>query len=166
MGKYPRIKNKLSGQMVVEAVIAIFIIITAVLAFLALLSRATALNRVINDRYTAVYLAAEGIEVVKNIIDGNYMQARPWNSGVSTDGDYEAVFDSKNLSIFQNHPLKFDRTTGIYDYNIASVDSPFKRKITIDNISVSEIRVNSTVQWRTGGVNYEVNLEDHFFDWR
>lgn len=172
-------KTSQGGQLIVEAVIAIFIITVSILVFVALLARATALNRVINDRYTAVYLAAEGIEVVKNIIDGNSMHpGTPWNAGVSTNGDYEVAFDSKNLQIFQNLPLKFDKTTGIYDlpniHNGANPNSPFQRKITIcavnsagcANISGGEIRVNSIVKWRTGGVNYEVNLEDHFFDWR
>ncbi len=163
--------KKESGQLIIEAIIAIFIITISILVFVALLARATALNRVINDRYTAVYLAAEGIEVVKNIVDGNYIQGKAWNDiGINlvNHGEYELDYTSKALKISQipYNPLKFDRTTGIYDYNIASVDSPFKRKITIDVISAGEIRVNSIVTWRTGGVNYEINLEDHFFDWR
>ncbi len=71
MGKFQLFfkTKKESGQLIIEAIIAIFIITVSVLVFVALLARATALNRVINDRYTAVYLAVEGIEVVKNIVD-------------------------------------------------------------------------------------------------
>ena len=41
---------------------------------LSLLSNSIALNRVVNDQFIANYLAMEGIEVVKNIVDGNIIQ--------------------------------------------------------------------------------------------
>lgn len=160
----PNIFNN-NGQIIIEALIAIFIITISILVFLGLLARATALNRVINDRYTAVYLAAEGIEIVKNIIDANYIQHRSWNSGVSMNRDYEIDYTSKSFLPNQNRYLRLDLSSGIYSYSSGNA-SPFRRTIYIRNISQHEIQVNSVVRWSLGGVSNEVDLEDHFFDWR
>lgn len=166
MAKFLRNKtyNSARGQIIVEAVIAIFIMVTAVLVFLGLLSRSTGLNRFINDRYTAVYLAVEGIEVVKNIVDANYLQGQSWNRGVD-DGDYEIIYNSVNLEDSQDSFLRFT-SDGFYDYDLAGNQTPFKRTVVIKAVSANEIKVNSIVDWKSRGVDYTIDLEDHFFDWR
>src|SRR3989344_7355701 len=70
-----------SGQALVEVMVAVSILTVGFLGIVGLLSRALALNRVVADNYTATYLAAEGIEITKNIVDGNVVQGQPWNSG-------------------------------------------------------------------------------------
>ena len=87
-----------TGQILIEAIIALSALTIGFLGILALLSSSLSLNRVISDNYTATYLAAEGIEVVKNAIDRNYiLQAGgslvPWNNNLS-EGTYEVEYDS------------------------------------------------------------------------
>lgn len=135
---------------------------------ITLLSRAISLNRVVADNYTATYLAAEGIEVAKNIIDGNVLQQQPWNNGVQ-QGEYELDYRSTAISsAFAGRKLRFDTETRIYSYD-GEVETPFIRKITVTPVGdgSTEVRVNSEVAWTgRGGAESIINLEDHFFNWR
>jgi len=68
------LKNKQSGASLVEMLIAISIVVVALLGILTLINRSLGLNRVTNEFYTGTYLAAEGIEIVKNMFDRSFLQ--------------------------------------------------------------------------------------------
>lgn len=154
------------GQLIVEAVIAIFFITTAVLIFVGLLARSSGVNTVIADQYTATYLASEGIEVVKNIIDENVKQGRAWNDGIN-NGDYAAQYNSAKLDNTYNYNnfIDFDGNAHFFQYDNGT-PTPYRRKITIVNISADHIDVISAVNWNSHGLSQRVNLEDHFYNWR
>ena len=160
------IKNN-KGQLLIESLIGISLIVVGLLGVFSLLSQSLGLRRVASERYVATYLAAEGIEVVKNIIDTNYLNTgTPWNQGISAGGDYEVEYNSASLQSFQNRSFYYHPESGLYDYN-AGNSTLFKRKISIVPISSEEARVNSRVDWVTrGGGEFSVDFEDHFFNWR
>lgn len=157
------------GQLLVEAMIAISVVVVGMLGILAFLLQSLSLNKVVSDQFTGAYLASEGIELTKNILDSNLIPPHtgPWNVGFS-DGDYE--IDYQDTSLVGNNAtgryLSYDPTTHLYSYKSGN-PSAFQRKITIKTISADEIQVNSVVNWTTlGGGSFSVNLEDHFFNWR
>ncbi|MDP3014873.1 MAG: hypothetical protein Q8N28_00390 [bacterium] len=154
-----------SGQLIIESMIGISIAVVGILGVLTLLSRSISLNRVVSDQFTGAYLAAEGIEITKNLIDANIIQSKPWNQGFSS-GSFEADYNSTNLEPNQNRQLLFDSANNIYSYD-AGNPTNFIRTVNIQLIGSEEIKVNSLVKWTTrGGGQFEVNLEDHFFNWR
>src|SRR3990167_8160497 len=104
-----------SGQVLVESIIAITIAVVGLLGIFSLLSRSLSLNRVVSDRFVAAYLAAEGVEIVKNLIDNNILAGNPWNEGLSS-GNYEADASDPALRTDGNALLKFDPATGAYGY--------------------------------------------------
>ena len=57
------------GQMMVEAIIALSLINISLLGVFVLLSNSIGTNREVADKYVAINLASEGIEIVKNIVD-------------------------------------------------------------------------------------------------
>lgn len=157
--------KKNSGQVLIESMVALTIAVVGLLGILALLSQSLSLNRVVSQQLIGNYLAAEGLEIVKNIIDSNVIASRPWNDGFSS-GDFEADYQSLSLESNQNRPLRFDSANLFYSYGTGG-PSPFVRTVTIEFISPDEMKVNSVVRWTTRGRGmFEVNLEDHFFNWR
>jgi Tfp pilus assembly protein PilV len=154
------------GQLLVEAMITISVIIVGIVATLTLLSRSLSLNRVVSDQFTAAYLAAEGIEVVKNLIDTNYIQGNEWNKDFDA-GSYEVGYESRRLEkVSQGRQLLFDSATGRYGYALGRV-TQFVRTVEIAPVGANEIKVNSIVRWKTRGAgSFEINTEDHFFNWR
>jgi len=154
--------------MLVEALVSMGILVVAVFAIFSLLTRSTSLNRVISQQYVATYLAAEGLELVKNIVDSNLLTCpNPWNLGVS-DGPHEVDYTSSQLGSPTGQKLFIDPSTGFYRYQAAGEASLFTRTVTIQTIRAdTEMRATSVVKWRgRGGVDSEVKLEDHFFNWR
>lgn len=160
------------GQMLVEAMVAISILIIAVFSIFTLIARSISLNRVIADQYVGTYLASEGVEIVKNIIDTNLLPSNCniWKAGLSQDGDYEVSYKTAGLLPFTGKPLRYDATTGLYDYVSASVTKYYRtiRLSLVDRATFGdELKVNSIVSWTTrGGAQGSVNLEDHLFNWK
>lgn len=165
--KKEKIKGFASGQILVESMVALAITVIGLLGLLSLLSNSIGINKVVSDQYVGSYLASEGVEVVKNIIDNNVASGNPFNQGIGY-GDYEVGHDSTGLALYQGRKLKFDSTSKRYSYQ-AGADTPFIRKITISQgiNGQDELVVHSNVTWKTrGGAQNTVDAEDHFFNWR
>lgn len=146
------------GQILIEAIVAITVVVVGLLAIFTFISRSFSLNRVVADQYLGTYLAAEGIEVVKNLID---------SGGAMSDGNYELNYNSAFLpaEFTVPSPLYFDN--GYYSHNFGGKETGFMRKITINGSATDEVKVVSRVDWITrGGGKYNVELEDHFFNWK
>jgi len=164
------------GQMLIEAIVAITVLSIGLLGVVSLLSNSLGLNRVISENYTATYLAAEGIEVVKNAIDHNAIlraqdPAVPWNQNLSP-GAYEVEYGSRApFPADQNRFLCFDGETKFYSYGACggpgAAQTKFTRLVTILWPSPDEIKVTSMVSWKArGGADSNVAVEDHFMNWR
>lgn len=154
------------GQMVIEAMIAASVLTFGLLGALDLLNRSLKLGPVISNNYIATYLAGEGVEIVKNIIDTNRLQSLPWDTGFPAGGDFEADYASAILTPYLGRSLFFDSGTNLYSYSGSGRQTSFIRLIRITIASAVETRVNSVVTWSTGRAQSSINVEDHFFDWR
>lgn len=151
--------------MMVEVMIALSIVMVGLLGIFTLTSRSLSLNNVVASQYIGSNLAAEGIEIVKNLLDKNTIQGRPWNEGISA-GDYEADYASTALNAYADRAILFDSGGGFYGYGSGS-QTNYRRRITIEIISPDEIKVRSLVSWITrDSAAYQVDLEDYFYNWR
>ncbi len=158
-------QNGEGGYLLIEVMVAVSLLTIGLLGILRLSSSAIGLNRVVSDQFIANYLAMEGIEVVKNIIDANAINAKPWGENLS-DGNYEISYNSLVLEYNQQRYIKFDDNIGRYNYQ-SGIETPFIREIVIETPSVDEIKVNSIVSWiGRRGAEFEVDLENHFFNWK
>ncbi len=115
---------------------------------MALLSSSLSFNRKITDNYIATYLAGEGIEFTKNILDHNVMLVNgfpsstppiapcttcAWNDGFAGGGDFEADYQGQQLSPYTGQPLLLDPGGQGYVYGLGDTTS-FVRKVRIDEI--------------------------------
>lgn len=161
-----------SGQALLESIIAGSILTIGFLGLLALLARSISVNRVVADNYVGTYLAVEGIEVVKNVIDANILHGSAWSDGLANQ-DYEVEYNTCSSGHFpcafpiynDDHFLAFDPDTNLYSYH-GSRETTYKRKVSV-HVEDDEITVNSRVSWISrGGGTFQINLEDHFLNWR
>jgi len=151
-----------NGQTIIEAMIAIGVLVTGLLGSIVLLSNSLAFNRVVAENYTATYLATEGIEVMKNIID-----FEGW--GKVQAGSYEVEYDSEKPRplVSDKRKLYFDSQSGLYSYNQAGTPTSFDRVVTLTYLNNdNELKVESVVSWQSRGGNFSVELEDHFYNWQ
>lgn len=166
------------GSLLIESIVAINIALIGLLGVLGLLSSSLTLNRDAGQKIIATYLAAEGVEVIKNMIDLNYVDGSVgWNNGIRT-GSYEISYlrietDLGGYERESENVLWFDSLTGIYSYDSGNGEpTGFKRTVRIQendndgNVGTEEIVVNSILKWPSKTGLQTINLEDHFFDWR
>jgi hypothetical protein len=160
------------GQSLVEVMVAITALTVGFLGISSLLSRSLALNRVTTNEVTATYLASEGVEVAKNLIDHDVYGALGWDTCFGSGGDFEldyTTIDCKTeLTRFTGggRPLWYHTDTHLYNYisNGGSATS-FTRMIKVIPVG-DEITVIAVVWWAgLNGAQGNINLEDHFYKW-
>ncbi len=151
------------GFTLLETIVAVGLIMVGFVAVLVLITTSLFYISNIQDRLAAANLIAEGIEVVRNIRDNNWLQNRTWNSGLA-NGDYQTAYNSMSLSSYNGSPLLLD-SNGLYNYTSGAA-TPYVRKISIANLSNYEIRIIATVTWQRRGITYSSSAEDHLFNWK
>ena len=182
-----------AGFYIVEAMVALGVLVVGFLGLLTLLANSLGLTRVVSDTYVANYLALEGVEIVKNVVDANIAHGQnlnedcAWNAGFEGEASYEAdwqlwnvpgscpgkQFATKTFPIgtYQGAPL-FLSDKGQYMYSGGGKKTPFVRQIKVtpndpDPKKAFVLTVNSIVTWTTrGGGDFSVNVEDHLFNWQ
>jgi len=159
-------RNQNKGFTLMEVIIAIAIIITALISTIALISFSTTSIRLNKSKIIATGLAQEGLEIVKNIRDNNWLNYRRtvanWRIGLET-GDWRVQYNMGNLLSFQSIPLKLD-SNSFYQYNSGS-NTPFGRRINIEHINDDQIKVTAVVTWIEGGRNQSVSAETRYYNW-
>ncbi len=164
-----------SGQSIVEAMIAISLLLVGFLGTITLINRSVGLTRVVADTYVGTYLAAEGIEVTKSLIDANYIADRPFSDGFAlcaTKCDWEMQYDSTweagRPADYVGKTFWYDPTNGRYSYDPFGTETTFTRKVTValGGPTGNQLTVTSRVEWKArGGGTSAVTLEDRFYDW-
>jgi Tfp pilus assembly protein PilV len=149
--------------------VAIFVIIVGVVGVYSLLRQTIASIRVASSKLTASYLAQEGVEVVRNIRDSNWIKQNTvpgtlWDDGILS-GDWEADYQARGLvSGYSGSFLKID-TDGYYSY-ATGVNSKYQRKINIEKTGDYLVKVTVTVYWQEKGVNNSIIVQENLYDWK
>lgn len=161
--KFTHIKEKGSGYILAEGLVAAAIIATAIVGILALLTTSLRHMQIARNQFIASMLALEGVEVVRAIRDGNWINGRLWSAGLAP-GDYQLQYDSTTLQSFINNPLRFDPATRRYQHDTGA-NTEFTRRIIISSVNPDQIRVISRVIWTARGIPFSIDVEEHLFNW-
>lgn len=156
------------GQIMIESIVAISIALTALVSALSLVTNSLHYNSEANQKLIGSHIAAEGIEIVRNMLDRDFAAGAVWGSSVPS-GSFQVSYDTPTAIITQNgNQLLYNN--GTYSYSSVpsvSVKSGFIRDITATKISdakgVYEVSVSSTVQMAGSD---PIVIEDHFYNWR
>jgi type II secretory pathway pseudopilin PulG len=167
-----------SGFTLVEALVALSILIVGIISGFILVTKALYDVTIIQDRLTASFLAQEGLEFVRQIRDTNYLKTlgststeTDWDNNLKTDENY-LIFANISagtiiLSSWQDKLLSYHPSSGVYNYDNTGDATPtvFKRKINIYHVSSDEIRVQSIMNWKSRNIDFSFTAEDHLFNW-
>jgi len=165
----PSFSKSGAGFTLIEILVATTLITVGIVGFYAAITRVTSITLFSPSRFVASRLAQEGIELVSNIRDTNWVKGTAnWDDGL-TDCSSGCEIDY-NDSVFTNWTepgryLKID-SNGFYNYDNGD-DSKFKRKITITHINPDEIKVKVQITWPGKGSSLEVlEVEEHLYNWK
>lgn len=193
MMKRSRLKRQLAGQSLLETVFAIGILMIVVSAILALATANSIGQKESEFQVVANNLAREGIEVVRNIRDSNWLSggSKAWDNGlVDPLGGNIAIVEfnpSTNdwtVNFSYSSDQLFNASDGTYTHNSADKASIYHRHLVIDNICRNAsnqeiikfpcgsgedkigIKVTSSVNWNERGRGRLVTIEDLLYEWK
>lgn len=172
--------NNKAGFTLLEALIAITVLIFALVATMTAARSGLASAYESRDQVIAFYLAQEAIEHIRNIRDQNGLLTfdgtpTPWRKGISeTTSDpcspgFVCMVDVVAGTISRcgstcTTPLRQDPSSKMYGYNSAWPTTQFRRDVTVQHIGTTntEIAVTVLVTWRRG--TFEVR--EIIFNWQ
>lgn len=162
------ISNKKNGFTFIETIIAFFVITIGILGVFVVAQHPIFYTTHSISRLTAAYLAQEGIEIVRNLRDENWLKEDAnWYDGLvcyTPPCEYQADYHNSSLDPYSGNLLKFDSAEG-YNYS-SGADTKFTRKITIDDTPMPEfLMVSVLVQWEEKGKSYEIPVQENLYDW-
>ena len=175
-----KVQNR--GFTLIELVISIFILVVAIVGVYNSFSTVVVLTTGASSRLTASYLAQEGIEIVRNIRDNNWLKMGEYPETIWADGlldceygceaDYRTgtLMDSgSGLSAFisDGNYLNINSDNGFYSYDSVGIFSPtkFKRKITIVPQGENVLRVSVLAIWGVKDETFGVDVEEYLYNW-
>jgi len=166
------------GFTLLEVLIAILVITFGVLASYSVVQRIFIQTFSSENRLTAIYLAEEGLELVRQVRDSRYL------NGTSASVDFlincvnpgrYCELDSTNQGTdpaiinSSTPPRKLKIGNNLYNYTTGT-DSKFTRKIEVfswsppsENLDFCKIVV--TVSWQERGQTHSVRAEEILSDW-
>lgn len=107
-----------------------------------------------SSRLTAAYLAEEGVEIVRNIRDTNWVSNNVWNAGLGS-GTYQADYNNYSLSGYAGSYAKYSTGT----------NSKFQRRISLANQIDGSIKVTVDVMWQELGSVKTLTVQSYLYGW-
>lgn len=150
-----------------EVMVAIFVILVGILGVYTVIQQTISYISFSNSKLIATYLAQEGMEIVRNIRDTNWLEEEDWANGLGT-GDRQADYNDSSLSAYSGNPLNLE-TADFYGYG-SGTPTKFRRKITINSTDVNDdgendLEVIVLIQWQQRGKTSEITVRKNLYDW-
>lgn len=132
------------GQGLLETIVAIGVIVTGLISVMTLVISNLTSAREAALRYQAVNLAREGIELIRNKRDSNWLADKDAWDGIDAEA---AIFNTQSL------PPQF---------------SQFQRSITtcVTAQGIASCPITAIVTWQSGGGERSLELAETLYDWR
>jgi len=155
------------GFTLIEIIVAVSVMTIGIVGIYALVPKVVSVTGANINKFIASQLAREGIEIVRNIRDTNWLEDAGFNEGLTTcSGGCEIDYDDSGFTAYGGGRYLRTNADGFYNYELVSGTNPetkFKRKITItSNINVLNVRVE--IIWSGKGSPFVV--QENLYDWR
>jgi prepilin-type N-terminal cleavage/methylation domain-containing protein len=173
-------KTTTAGFTLVETLVAIVILVTAIAGPLTIAARGLQVALIAKDQTTALYLAQDALEYIRYVRDSNRLSGQAWLSGLAqclstTSGN------GCNIDSFSDHPPSpcagASSQCVVDQYAVSSsglgytsASTIFTRKILITtpvNGQANEASVVVTVTWSdVGTVAHTVVARENILNWQ
>ncbi len=161
------VNNNLKAFTLIEVVLAIFILSIAVSGAFTLISQTLNAATLAQSKLIASYLAQEGVEIVENIRNTNWLAHIDdpdvsWQDNLN-GGDWQIDYKNQKLAYgISGNFLNID-DGGFYSYS-PGTPTLFKRKISILNYE-NNIEVMVDVSWAQNGATYHSKVLQNLSNW-
>jgi Tfp pilus assembly protein PilV len=169
-----------SGFTLIETLFSILIFSAALISLLAISSKGISATNEVKNETMAYYLAQEGLEVVRNIRDNNFLAIQSGGSGAWTDGflnnpdcsttPCHVVYTAGSVPTLAQNSGQLSNeiyfNAGQYA-NTGTEDTGFSRDITVAvGAGQDEYIITSTVNWQAKAIKKTVTLQTFLKKWQ
>ncbi|MDP2736924.1 MAG: hypothetical protein Q8O59_04080 [bacterium] len=177
--KIKKISNN-SGISILEVVVAMMIITMGMVGVLSLVIQNVEAQYINKNVLMASGLAQEGLELVRNIRDLNWLiPGNNWklgagagaNTDIIQDGTYtidyqgnSGINEAVNLISDAGARLYIDNN-GLYTHTATATSTSFYRLITVVD-KTDYLDVKATIRWKDGTQDHNYTAETFLYNWR
>lgn len=178
MNQELRIKNQ-RGFTLIETLVAIMMVSIAFLGIYAAASKYAQQTKQIKETYIASLLGQEGIEIVRNIRDYNWVNSATWDNNLTScscsgnpptggcQADYTYANGSALSAYSDSSYLYIASGNSFYKYitspSSSDVKTNYKRQICLDTTRSGIIGITVYVYW-TGG--RQTVVKEDLYNWK
>lgn len=156
------------GFTLLELIVTIFVIAVGLIGAFVVAQYPLSRVSVSMNTLKAAYLAQEGVEIVRNIRDTNWINNRDWDTGLTAceaplgcDADY----DDDSLFSYRDISLNLETAGGFCGYD-SGPPTKFKRKIIIDDSKMPDyLKVTVEVFWEEKRKRCDFKLQENLYDY-
>ena len=157
-------KNLKRGFTLLEIIVTVSLISIGLTSIVALTTHIMIFSSFNSSKLIAAYLAQEGIEIVRNIRENNWLAEDNWRNGLDV-GEWEADYHDTYLSDnYDGDYLNID-SNGFYSYS-SGQRTKFQRKITIRDIDTHSFKVTVEIFWKERGKNHSLVASEILYNWK
>jgi len=167
------------GFTLIEMIVSVFIITVGLVGVFSSITKYSQMTQEEKENFQAYYIAQEGIEIVKNMRDSNWVdielngtEGATWKDNLtSCASGCEADYDDTALTAWSS-PGRFlyiDGGTGgneMYKYietpGTGDVKTLYKRKITISEVDTYELDIIVDIYW----ADKSIQLKENIYNWK
>jgi prepilin-type N-terminal cleavage/methylation domain-containing protein len=163
-------KNKKAFTLI-ETLVSLMMISIALLGIYSAIAKYTQQTKQMKENYTASLLGQEGIEIVRNMRDTNWVSRAAFANGLTggtacsgDTGGWQAdhtATGSANLVAYAGAYLNTD-SDGFYTYSAGTV-TPYKRQICIvQDTNTDILHVSVIVRW----TSHTTTIREDLYNWK
>ncbi|NTU98961.1 hypothetical protein HGA64_03060 [Candidatus Falkowbacteria bacterium] len=158
-----------SGFSIIEMVAVIFVINFALVGIVSLAIQSIQIERFNKSILVAAQLAQEGVELIRNQRDNNWIVPSPgWppaNDNYAVDVDINAV--GGIASIADDRTKLYTDAEGFYTHDSTGSSTIYRRLVTVNtDPSLATTTIKSQVQFSDGFKVKNYIVETELYDWR
>lgn len=181
---YKVIRKNNKGFSILEVVVALYIITMGLIGVLALVVQNIQAEYINTKTLVASQLAQEGLELVRNIRDTNWLINANWKDcdsagsncdivqsaggnttyGIYLDYSTNNIIIDATINSIDNAPL-YINGNGFYTHVVFAETTAFYRLITVTD-GGDYLVVECQVRWQTGKGSHDYKAETYLYDWR
>ncbi len=160
-----------NGFTLLEVIVAIFVVSVGIGGVLAFLQQTVFSFSIPSNQLVASYLAQEGVEIVRNIRDTNYVRIARGGGGNWDDGlggcpgdEYQGDYLDATLQCFNGGSL--NRSGNSYVHG-SGTPTLFARKITVapQGSGPDWFAINVEVSWTEKGKTHSFVVDSELYNW-
>lgn len=148
---FKKIISSQDGFGMIELLVTIIILSIGIFSLISLMGKLVQADRFNTIDLISLNLAREGVEVVRNIRDSNWLSGQPWETSLAQGNDYTAIlkFDdateqwSLDFSIDdisgEEVRLYIDPVTHLYSHNESGETTSYKRLLVLDPVCYDDV---------------------------